>query len=146
MTRPAPPRRAAYAAFRVLQTRWKDNDAYGHMNNAEYLSLFDTAISLWQMENDLPLTGPNAFRFVVVESGCRFFAEAGFPDILHAGLRIGHLGRSSFRFDLALFRGEQDSACTEAFFTMVHTDEDGTPTPLPDRARARFSTILAAGQ
>lgn len=142
MTRPGPSPRADWPGLRPLQTRWKDNDALGHMNNAEYLSLFDTAISLWQIENGIAITGPEALRFVVVENGCRYFTEAGFPDTLHAGLRLGHLGRSSFRFDLALFRNTEEHACTEAFFAMVLTDADGRPTPLPDRLRAALTTLL----
>ncbi|MEN9060683.1 acyl-CoA thioesterase [Ponticoccus litoralis] len=104
------------------------------MNNAEYLSLFDTAISLWQIDNGIAITGPEALRFVVVENGCRYFAEAGFPDTLHAGLRLGHLGRSSFRFELALFRNTEERACTEAFFAMVLTDADGRPARLAGSA------------
>lgn len=142
MTRPGPSPRADWPGLRPLQTRWKDNDALGHMNNAEYLSLFDTAISLWQIENGIAITGPEALRFVVVENGCRYFTEAGFPDTLHAGLRLGHLGRSSFRFELALFRNTEERACTEAFFAMVLTDADGRPTPLPDRLRAALTTLL----
>ncbi len=142
MTRPGPSPRADWPSLRPLQTRWKDNDALGHMNNAEYLSLFDTAISLWQIENGIAITGPEALRFVVVENGCRYFAEAGFPDTLHAGLRLGHLGRSSFRFDLALFRNTEERACTEAFFAMVLTDADGRPAALPDRLRAALTTLL----
>ena len=48
--RAPPASRAAYRAYRSLPTRWMDNDAYGHMNNATYLSLVDTAVSLWQMD------------------------------------------------------------------------------------------------
>ncbi|KID12691.1 acyl-CoA thioesterase [Ponticoccus alexandrii] len=141
MTRPGPSRRADWPDLRPLQTRWKDNDAIGHMNNAEYISLFDTAISLWQIENGIAITGPEALRFVVVESGCRYFTEAGFPDTLHAGLRLGHMGRTSFRFDLTLFRNDDDRACSEAFFAMVLTDDDARPTPLPDRLRAALTSL-----
>ena len=139
--RPPPATRAAYRAFRALPTRWMDNDAYGHMNNATYLSLVDTAVSLWQLEQGLALTGPGALRFLVVETGCRYHAEAGFPDTLHAGLRIGHLGRSSLRFEVGLFRNDADSACTEAFFAQVLTGPDGRPMAIPDAVRARFETL-----
>lgn len=144
MTRPGPSHRDDWPRLRALQTRWKDNDALGHMNNAEYLALFDTAISLWQIDNGIALTGPDALRFVVVESGCRYFSEAGFPDTLHAGLRVGHMGRTSFRFNLALFRNDDDQACTEAFFAMVLTDAEARPTPLPHGLRDTLATLLPA--
>lgn len=142
MTRQPPAGRDAYTAFRAMPTRWNDNDEYGHMNNATYLEIFDTAVSLWQMENGLVLRGPGATRMLVVESGIRYHAEAGFPDTLHAGLRVGHLGKSSVRFEIGLFRNDDRTACTEGFFTEVHTGPDGRPAPLPDALRRTFQTLV----
>ncbi len=146
MSRPAPATRTAYRAFRAIPTRWKDNDAYGHMNNAEYLSIFDTAVSLWQLEQGWTLTGPDALRFLVVETGCRYHAEAGFPDVLHTGLRLGHLGRSSLRYEVGLFRNDEDTACTEGFFTQVFTQPHGgsepRPAPIPDWVRETLQPLL----
>ncbi|MGR3495573.1 acyl-CoA thioesterase [Citreimonas sp.] len=141
MSRPAPGTRDAYAAFRAMPTRWNDNDEYGHINNATYLEIFDTAVSLWQIENGIALRGPGAVRFLVVESGIRYHAEAGFPDLLHAGLRVGHLGTSSVRFEIGLFRNDNHIACTEGFFTEVHAGPDGRPAPLPDALRARLAAL-----
>ncbi|MFW2542984.1 acyl-CoA thioesterase [Primorskyibacter sp. 2E107] len=143
MPRTAPGTRADYRAFVPLQTRWADNDEYGHMNNAAYLVLVDTAVSYWQMQQDIAIRGPWAHRFVVVETGMRFHAEMGFPDPVTAGLRIGHLGTSSFRFDIGLFRGEAETANAEGFFAMVLTGQDGKPRPLPDTLRTKFETILS---
>ena len=102
MSRTPPPARADFATFLPLQTRWNDNDEYGHLNNATYLELFDTAITYWQMDNGINVRGPDAWRFVVVENGCIYFREVGFPDALEAGLRITRLGTSSYRIEVAL--------------------------------------------
>ena len=142
MPRAAPPSRADYAAFRVLPTRWMDNDEYGHMNNATYFSLFDTSVSLWQMDQGIDIRGPKATRFLVVESGCTYFAEAGFPDLIHAGLRLGHLGKSSFRYEIGLFRNEDDIACATGFFAQVHVDDTGRPAALTEKLRGIFATLL----
>lgn len=143
MSRPPPGTRAEYRAFRTLPTRWMDNDEYGHMNNATYLSFFDTAISLWQLDNGIPIRGPEAMRLLTVETGCRYHAETGFPDLIHAGLRIGHLGTSSVRFEVGLFRNDEHSASAEGFFTQVLTGDDGRPTPIPGPIRARLSALSA---
>ena len=132
MARIPPGTRADYRAFRTLPTRWQDNDEYGHLNNATYYSLFDTAVSLWQMEQGIEIRGPNATKFLVVESGCRYHAELGFPDILTAGIRIAHIGTSSFKYEIALFGNDSDTAGAEGFFTQVYVDADGRPTPLPE--------------
>ncbi|MEC3862832.1 thioesterase family protein [Mesobacterium sp. TK19101] len=142
MARTPPQPRSAYRAFRQMQTRWMDNDEYGHMNNATYLSLFDTAVSLWQLENGIEIRGPEATRFLVVETGCRYFSELGFPDVVHAGLRIGHLGTSSFRYEVGLFRNDDDIASTEGFFSQVHVGPDHRPAPIPDPIRAILAPLV----
>ena len=143
MARTPPGTRADYRAFRTLPTRWQDNDVYGHLNNATYYALFDTAVSLWQLEQGVEIRGPNATRFLVVESGCRYHAELGFPDILTAGIRIAHIGTSSFRYDIALFGRDNDVAGAEGFFTQVHVGADGTPTPLPDHVRRALEQLTS---
>lgn len=142
MGRVPPSRRDMFAAFRSLPTRWMDNDEYGHLNNATYYSLFDTAVSLWQMANGIPIRGPEAVKFLVVESGCRYHAELGFPDIIEAGLRISHMGNSAFRYDIGLFRQGEETASAEGFFAQVHVGADGRPTPLPPQVRQTLSVLL----
>ncbi|WGW04080.1 acyl-CoA thioesterase [Tropicibacter oceani] len=141
MSRPAPATRADYAAFRTLPTRWMDNDEYGHMNNAAYLSFIDTAVSLWQLDQGVQIRGPEALRFLVVETGVRYHSELGFPDIVHAGLRVGHLGRSSLRFEIGLFRNDDQTASAEGFFAQVLTGQNGRPMPIPDGPRAIFAGL-----
>ncbi len=141
MPRTPPGTRAEYRAFRTLPTRWQDNDEYGHLNNATYYALFDTAVSLWQMEQGIEIRGPNATKFLVVESGCRYHAELGFPDILTAGIRIAHIGTSSFRYEVALFGNDSDIAGAEGFFTQVHVGDEGRPTPLSDAVRKTLSQL-----
>ena len=143
MTRTPPGTRDAYRAFRILPTRWQDNDEYGHLNNATYYALFDTAVSLWQMEQGIKIRGPDAVRFLVVESGCRYHAELGFPDILTAGLRIAHIGTSSFRFEIALFANDSSIAGAEGFFAQVHVGSDSRPAPLPEVIRDTLKKLTS---
>ena len=84
-------------------TRWTDNDMFGHLNNAVYYELFDTAINAWiNTSTDVdPVTAP--WLGVVAESGCRYFAEFAFPDPLVVGLAVTRLGTSSVTYRLAVF-------------------------------------------
>jgi acyl-CoA thioester hydrolase len=84
-------------------TRWTDNDMFGHLNNAVYYELFDTAINAWiNTSTDVdPVTAP--WLGVVAESGCRFYAELKFPDPLVVGLAVTRLGTSSVTYRLAVF-------------------------------------------
>jgi acyl-CoA thioester hydrolase len=119
-----------------------DNDQYGHMNNVVHYSLFDTAVSNWQMaQGGFNVTG-EVTKLMVVESGCRYFDEAGYPDLIHVGLRLGHLGNSSWRYDLGLFRNEIGTAFAEGFFAQVQVDaKSGLPTPVSPDMRAALEQL-----
>ncbi len=43
--RPRPETRSDYRKFMTITTRWMDNDVYGHINNVQYYSYFDTAVN-----------------------------------------------------------------------------------------------------
>lgn len=134
--------RGAYPWHTALPTRWADNDQYGHLNNATYFSLFDTALTLWQMECGFLGQGAEAPRFLVVENGCRYFEELRFPDLIHAGLRCGRIGKSSFTLELALFRGEAQEAASTGFFAQVQVDaQSHRPLPLDADRRALLEAI-----
>lgn len=128
-------------------TRWTDNDMFGHLNNAVYYELFDTAINAWintTVDVD-PVTAP--WLGVVAESGCRFFAELKFPDPLVVGLAVTRLGTSSVTYRTALFdqavAGDSAQAPVAAVGHWVHVyvDRDSRrPVPIPDDIRTLLAT------
>ncbi|MBY6003181.1 acyl-CoA thioesterase [Salipiger bermudensis] len=143
MTRKAPSRRDEYRAFFPIQTRWDDNDLYGHVNNVTYLKYIDTVVALWQIGQGIDLGADADLRYLVVESGATYHSEARFPEQLHAGLRVGKLGNSSVRYEVGIFREDDEIACVEGFFIQVAVDRDTRPTPVPGALRAALETILA---
>jgi len=143
--RPSPSSRHAYKAFRTISTRWMDNDIYGHMNNVVHYSLFDTAVNGWLIgEGVLDIHGGDQIG-IVVETGCRYFSELAFPDTVTAGIRVTKLGTSSVRYEVGLFRNEEETAAAEGFFVHVYVDrETRRPKALNDRLRTALSAIAAA--
>lgn len=131
-------------------TRWADNDMFGHLNNAVYYQLFDTAINGWIAANAGadPVAMPELG--VVAESGCRFLGELAFPDRLAVGLAVTRLGRSSVTYRLAVFRAPDDSradgaaaAPLAALGHWVHVYVDRTtrrPVPIPEGIRVLLAT------
>jgi acyl-CoA thioester hydrolase len=120
-------------------TRWTDNDMFGHLNNAVYYELFDTAINAWiNTSADVdPVTAP--WLGVVAESGCRYFAELAFPDPLIVGLAVTRLGTSSVTYRLSVFAPDTEAAPVAAVGHWVHVYVDRTtrrPVPIPDAIRA----------
>lgn len=135
--RPARPVRADYPVFEPIETRWADNDAYGHVNNVVYYAFFDTAVNRRLARAGLlDITG-GATIGLVVETGCRYHASAAFPEPLEAGVRVARIGTSSVRYELAIFRAGEDTAIAEGFFVHVYVDrETRRPAPLPESWRA----------
>jgi acyl-CoA thioester hydrolase len=128
-----------------IQTRWKDNDVYGHVNNAEYYSYFDTAINAWLIREGGLDIERGAVIGLCVESHCEYRAGLAFPDTVEVGLRVGKLGRSSVRYELAIFRAGQDDVTAEAHFVHVFVDRDNRrPVPIPEPLRGALERLLVA--
>jgi acyl-CoA thioester hydrolase len=143
MARPTPLSRDEFGLFRPLQTRWADNDIYGHMNNVVHYALFDTAINGWLIEEGLldPLEG--GIVGLVVETGCSYFAEIAFPDRVTAGIRVGHLGTSSVRYEIALYRNDDEGAAAQGHFVHVYVDRaTRKPKALPANWRQRLEEFV----
>ncbi|MCW2662893.1 MAG: hypothetical protein JWP83_4045 [Mycobacterium sp.] len=127
-------------------TRWADNDMFGHLNNAVYYQLFDTAINAW-INTSIgldPLTIPSLG--IVAESGCRYFSELHFPERLAVGLAVTRLGRSSVTYRLGVFRAPKAQEKVQPITALghwVHVYVDRTsrkPVPIPDAIRSLLST------
>jgi acyl-CoA thioester hydrolase len=126
-------------------TRWADNDMFGHLNNAVYYQLFDTAINGWINTN--ATIDPTAMQElgIVAESGCRYFAELGFPDRLSVGLAVTRLGRSSVTYRLGVFRADDETRAIAALGHWVHVYVDRAsrrPVPIPESLRSLLETIV----
>lgn len=123
--------RSDYPVFRTLTTRWMDNDIYGHMNNVVHYSLFDTAVNGWLIEQGVLDLVNSKTVFLVVETGCKYFAEMAFPDVVTAGIRISKLGSSSIKYHVGLFKNEEETAAAEGVFVHVNVDRSNhNSTPL----------------
>jgi len=122
MEREGPGKRSDYEVFRTIGTRWSDNDTYGHMNNVIHYSLFDTAVNGFLIESGVLDIKGGAEIFLVVETGCRYHAEMTFPDVVTAGIRVAKLGNSSVRYEIGLFRNDDETAAAEGFFIHVNID------------------------
>ena len=131
-----PPARAAFARFVPIATRWSDNDAYGHLNNVVYYSLFDSAVNAILIEAGLldPATSP--IIGLVVETNCRYYSSMTYPEPAEVGVAVEHLGRSSVRYHLAVFRAGAPEAVAAGRFTHVYVDrQTNRPFPIPDGHR-----------
>jgi acyl-CoA thioester hydrolase len=116
--------RSTYPHLMAIQTRWKDNDVYGHVNNVEYYSYFDTAINAWLIaEGGLDIEHGDVIG-LCAESHCTYSGPISFPEAIEVGLRIGKLGRSSVRYELAIFTAGAQEPVAEGWFVHVFVDRE----------------------
>jgi acyl-CoA thioester hydrolase len=142
--REAPETRDRYRRFLTIPTRWMDNDVYGHVNNVVYYSYFDTVVNGYLISSGALNIERSQVVGLVVETRCRFFRPVAFPDAVHAGLRVARLGTSSVRYEIGIFRNDEDAAAAQGHFVHVYVDrETRKPTSLPPEMRAALERILA---
>jgi acyl-CoA thioester hydrolase len=143
--REAPEVRERYSHFLTVPTRWMDNDIYGHVNNVVYYSYFDTVVNEYLIRSGVLDIERSPVIGLVVETQCRFFKPLTFPDVVHAGLRVARLGRSSVRYEIGLFKNEDDSAAAQGHFVHVYVErETRKATALPPEMRSALEKILVS--
>ena len=114
-------RRQHFGWWTTIASRWSDCDAYGHVNNATYYSWFDTALTTMAIERGILRAPGQTSIGLCVASGCEFLAPIGFPETVEIGLRVGRIGRSSLRYELAIFAAGEEPAAV-CHFTHVYVD------------------------
>jgi acyl-CoA thioester hydrolase len=141
--RAPPPGRGDFPHFLRIATRWIDNDAYGHINNATYYSYFDTVVNEHLIRaGGLDIARSEAIG-VVAETSCRFFRSLTFPAPVDAGLRVVRLGHSSVEYALALFGGDDTHAAAAGRFVHVWVDRAARrPIAIPARVRAALAELV----
>jgi len=129
--------RGDYPHQATLQTRWADNDVYGHVNNVEYYAFFDTVINKWLIaEGGLDIHAGEVIG-VCAESHCTYRGALTFPDDVDAGLRVGELGNSSVRYEIGLFAPGAEEPAATGWFVHVFVDaKTRRPAAMPERLRA----------
>ncbi|MEP7301052.1 MAG: thioesterase family protein [Caldimonas sp.] len=122
LDRPQALPRSAYRRFLPLATRWLDNDAYGHLNNVVYYSLFDTVVNRVLIEAGALDIQHGAVVGFVVETRCNYFVPLAFPQALEAGLRVGRIGTSSVRYEIGIFAAGAEHTAARGHFIHVYVE------------------------
>lgn len=138
----SPNPRTAYRHFHRISSRWMDNDVYGHVNNVVYYSWFDTAVNEFLISHSALDILNSPVIGLVIETHCNYFAAVAFPDVIEVGVAVQHLGNSSVRYQLGIFRAGEQQAVAQGHFVHVYVDRDSRrPVPLPAQLRNLLTTI-----
>lgn len=145
MPKPTPLSRADFTHFESMSTRWSDNDIYGHINNVQYYSYFDTAVNRYLITQAGLDIHTGTVIGLVVHSSCDYFAPAAFPDVLEAGVRVLKLGNSSVRYQVGIFLANENGeslAVAQGEFVHVYVDSASRkPVQLPASMQQALTKI-----
>ena len=135
--------RADYPHIATIPTRWADNDIYGHVNNVTYYAYFDTVVNNYLIEHggldivNAPVIG------VAVETMCRFSESVAYPETIELGLGVAKLGKTSVRYELAVFRLGGEEAVASGHFVHVFVDRTSNkPVPIPAPIRTALARLM----
>lgn len=134
--------RVQFQHFHKIQTRWMDNDAYGHVNNVIYYSWFDTVVNQFLIVNQALDIEKSQEIGLVIETQCNYLASVAFPDVISAGVTVSKLGNSSVRYEIGIFKNDEDMAAAQGHFVHVYVDrESRRPVSIPEKIRSLLSTL-----
>jgi acyl-CoA thioester hydrolase len=138
-------RREDFPVLTMLQTRWRDNDVYGHVNNVVYYEYFDTAVNAWLHEQVGRIARDGEAIGVVAETTCRYLHEVSFPQRILVGLACERLGSTSITYRLAIFAADAEGTGPAAlgWFVHVYVDRDTRrPVAVPAAIREAIQRVL----
>ncbi|WP_290697163.1 thioesterase family protein [Amphritea sp.] len=134
--------RADYPYFITIPTRWMDNDVYGHVNNVQYYSYFDTAVNKYLIDQGVLDIYNSEVIGLVVETQCKYYSSIAFPDDIIAGVAVTRLGNSSVRYEIGLFLEGQDKPSAQGYFIHVYVDRaTQRPVSLPADLRETLEQL-----
>lgn len=139
----ARPTRSRFCHFTSMPSRWGDHDSYGHVNNVVYHSYYESAVSLFLVEQGTLDIGSSPVIGLIVENCCTYFSSISFPDRITIGMRIAKLGNSSARYELALFRNDEEEASAAGYIVYVYVDRaSNQSTTIPDHVRSALLKLV----
>ena len=144
--RATPSARSDYPIFYALESRWADNDIYGHINNVAYYAYFDSVVNRFLIEEGGLRPGVDTVVGYVVHSGADYFSPASYPATLTLGLKVLRLGEKSVRWEVGVFASDEEQSCVTGTFTHAFVDrESGRSAPVPEGIRRAIEALPAAG-
>lgn len=134
--------RSAYQYIQAIPTRWMDNDVYGHVNNVVYYSYFDTVVNSYLIQHGVLDYLAGDTIGLVIETQCNYFESLSFPDTVNAGLRVAKLGNTSVRYEVGLFRNDEETTAAKGHFVHVYVDrQTRRPVQLPVALREALEAL-----
>ena len=136
-------KRIEYKYFEKVDTRFGDNDIFGHLNNVVYYSLFDSVINRFLINKCKYNPFSSNIIAISPETRCIFRKSFKYPEDIEAGLSTYKVGTTSVIYDISLFGLKENSARAEGYFVhvFVKRDDKNTKVAIPNKIRSQLIKI-----
>ncbi|MGZ8566845.1 MAG: acyl-CoA thioesterase [Actinomycetota bacterium] len=125
----------------TVRIRWRDVDAYGHVNNAVYLTSLEECRDRWVKE----VIGGGFFEFVIVRIAIDYRRELGLEDEeVTVTCRGTGYGTSSIRTAEQIIAKEGWVAASSESVIVAHDPTARAARPLTDAERIRLDAAIGA--
>ncbi len=132
-----------YKYFDRVDTRFRDNDIFGHLNNVVYYSLFDSVINRFLIHKCK--YNPYLSNTIAIspETRCTFRRSFSYPENIEAGLSTFKIGTTSVIYDISLFGIKDKKARAEGYFVHVFVKRKDmkTKVKIPNKIREELFKI-----
>lgn len=128
-----------------LQIRWRDMDAYGHVNNAVYLTYLEEARDAW-VQRVLGSVADDVWHFVLARVAIDYRSELKQSDrevLVRCGLES--IGRSSIRTREEVRKLDGTLSAEAASVIVPRDPATGRSRPLTEAERAALERELTSG-
>ena len=119
-----------------IQTRWRDLDAFGHVNNAVFATYIETARGTLFKRWSLPFDGTGK-SLIVASMTINYLKQLKHPSNIIVGLKINKIGNTSFNIESYIFneRDTKNPIATSNVVIVCFDFDNQKPVPV-------FSQIL----
>ena len=130
-------KKAEYYYIEKVDTRFGDNDIFGHLNNVIYYALFDSVINKFLIKRCIYRPLKSDIIAISPETRCKFRKSFKYPETIIAGLSTFKIGRTSVIYDISLFSEKNEIAHAEGYFVHVFVSRDNMEekVPIPKKIR-----------
>jgi len=137
--------RSDYIYLEKVDTRFGDNDVFGHLNNVIYYAIFDSVINRFLINKCDYNPLKSEFIAISPETRCKFRNSLKYPDKIEAGLSTFKIGDSSVIYDISLFKVGENKASAEGYFVHVFVKRKDMKqkVSMPDNIRKELEKITA---
>ena len=124
--------------FHPIEVRYGDLDPQGHVNNAKYLTYFETARINYNVHLGLFIPGQSFLevKVIMAEASVTFLKSVEYGMPIKVGVRTSKLGNKSIRVEQAIVHAESGEELATGYVILVAFDYHNHKTiPIPDAMR-----------